>query len=343
MIHQNNRMRIVAVATLALSLRVLGQTPAETENRQNLLEEAQKARDADDHARALSLASRAGHIRMTPSVRLFIAEEQSAVGQLANSMNNAELCAREATDDKALKNREKIVSACKSLVAKLQKSAARLLVLMPDPVPPRSQVMVNGHLLPEALYGKPYLLSPGNVRVEANAPGRAPFNRELAVAPGEEGTVTVLLPAEVAATPPAQPPPPVTREPPVVSATPEQEKSKFREIGPYVVLGTGAASLGASLIFLVLRNSAVNDLDAKCGGPNHTVCPDTPDVRSLKNKASTDNTLTNVTLGIGAAAVIGGGAWLFWEETHPSKKSSQARLQITPTSGGAMVGIAGVL
>ncbi len=341
MIHQNHRIRIVAVATLALSLRVLGQTPAEMESRQNLLEEAQKARDADDHARALSLASRAGHIRMTPSVRLFIAEEQSAVGQLANSMNNAEVCAREATDDRALKNREKILSACKSLVAKLQKSAARLLVLMPDPVPPQSQVMVNGHLLPEPLYGKQYLLSPGNIRVEASAPGRVPFDRELAVAAGEEGTVTVLLPAEVAATPPAQPP--VTREAPVVSATPEQEKSKFREIGPYVVLGTGAASLGASVIFLVLRNSAVNDLEAKCGGPNHTVCPDTPDVRSLKNKASTDNTLTNVTLGIGAAALIGGGAWLFWEETHPSKKSPQARLQITPTQGGAMVGFAGAL
>src|SRR5262249_21189459 len=39
------------------SFRVFGQTPAELESRQTMLEEAQKARDADDHERALSLAA----------------------------------------------------------------------------------------------------------------------------------------------------------------------------------------------------------------------------------------------------------------------------------------------
>ena len=342
MIHRNQRMRIVFFSAIAISLRAFGQSPAELESRQTMLEEAQKARDADDHERALSLASRAGKIRMTPSVRLFIAEEQSAVGQLANSMNNADLCAREASDDKTLRNREKIISACRSLIGKLQKSAARILVLMPDPVPPQAQVMINGHVVPETLYGKFYMLTPGNVRVEASAPGYLPFKRELVVGAGEEGTVTVAMSRDLG------PPPPVVQapepsQPVAVSAAPAQEKSSFREIGPYVVVGTGAVSLGLSAIFLIVRNGAVNDLDAKCGGPDHTICPDTPEVHSLKNKASTYNTLTNVALGVGATALIGGGAWLIWEKTHPSKKSSQARLQITPTQGGAVVGIAGAL
>ena len=102
-------------------------------------------------------------------------------------------------------------------------------------------------------------------------------------------------------------------------------------------------SLGLSAIFLIVRNGAVNDLDAKCGGTDHTICPDTPEVHSLKNKASTYNTLTNVALGVGAASLVGGGAWLIWEKTHPSKKSTQAKLQITPTQGSAVVGIAGAL
>jgi hypothetical protein len=308
------------------------------ENRQNFLEEAQKARDADDHARALALASRAGHIKMTPSLRLFIAEEQSAVGQLANSMNNAELCAKEASEDKTLRNRQKIIGACKSLAVKLQQSSARLIVLMPDPIPPLAQVIVNGHVFPEELYGKPYLMSPGNIRVEANAAGRLPFSRDLLVGQGQEGTVTVVLPPAIVEAPPPTLPP-AAPEAPVVSAAPEQ-KSK---IGPYVTLGAGAASLGASVIFLLVRNSAVNDLNAKCGGPDHTICPDTPEVHSLKDKASTYNTLTNVALGVGAAAVIGGGVWLFLEGTHSSAKSSRANLQITPTQGGAVIGIAGVL
>src|SRR5712692_9036495 len=105
-----------------------------------MLEEAYKARDAEDHERALSLASRAGQIRMHPSLRLFIAEEQSAVGQFNSSMSNAELCAQEANADRALKSRKTILDACRSLIGKLQESAARILVLMPDPVPPQAQV-----------------------------------------------------------------------------------------------------------------------------------------------------------------------------------------------------------
>jgi hypothetical protein len=169
-----------------------------------------------------------------------------------------------------------------------------------------------------------------------------PFKYELVVGIGEEETVNVAMSRDL----PPLPPPIVQatepRQPEVVSTAPE-EKSSFRKVGPYVALGTGVASLGASAIFLILRNSAVNDLKAQCGGPNHTICPDTPEARSLENKASSYNTWTNVTLGIGAAALIGGGTWLLLEKTHRSTESTQARLQFTPTQGGGVLGIAGAL
>ncbi|HKD43129.1 MAG TPA: carboxypeptidase-like regulatory domain-containing protein [Myxococcaceae bacterium] len=337
MIHRNQWIRIVFTSALAISFRVSGQTPAELASRQTMLDAAQKAKAAHDHQRALSLASRAGDIQMTPSLRLFIAEEQSVVGEFADSMSNAELCAEEASDDKTLKNREKIIRACRSLINKLQKSVARILVVMPDPPPAYAQVMINGRVLPESLYGKFYFLAPGNARVEASAPGYLPFKYEVVVGTGEEETVNVAMSRDL---PPL--PPPAVPAPEVVSTAPE-EKSSFREVGPYVALGTGVASLGASAIFLILRNSTVNDLKAQCGGPNHTTCPDTPEVRSLKDKASSYNTWTNVTLGIGAAALLGGGTWLLLEKTHPSTKSTQATLQFTPTQGGAVLGIAGAL
>jgi hypothetical protein len=336
-------MRIVFFSAIAISLRVFGQIPAELPSRQTMLDEAQKARDAGDHERALSLASRAGEMRMTPSVRLFIAQEQRAVGQLANSMNNAELCAREAIADKTLRNRQTIISNCRSLISKIQNSAARILILISDPIPYKLQVSVDGHVLPETVYGKYYFTTAGKVTLEASAPGHLPFRKELVVESGKEATVTIEMSRDFGTPPPAPVQAPEPRQSVIVSTAAEEEKGSFREIGPYVVLGTGAASLGASAIFLALRNSAVNDLDAQCGGPSHTICPDTPEVRSLKNKASSYNTWTNVTLGIGAAALIGGGAWLLWEKTHPSKKSTQAKLQITPTEGGAVVGIAGAL
>jgi hypothetical protein len=310
------------------------------ESRQTLLEQAQKARDVDDHARALSLAARAGQIRMTPSVRLFIAEEQSALGQLANSMNNAELCANEAAEEKALKNREKILRACRSLISTLQKTGARLIVSMPKPVPPQAEVLVNGHVLPETLYGSPYFLNPGNIRVEAKAPGYTPFEQQLAAEAGQEATVTVLLPQE---SPPAQAietPPPAKRDIAFVSAEPEKRPTP---VGPYIVLGAGAASLGASGLFLILRNNAIKDLEALCSGPNKTICPDTADARSLKNKASTNNMLTNIAMGVGGAALVGGAIWLVFDKMHSPGTSPRAELQITPIQGGAVIGIAGGL
>jgi len=249
-----------------------------------------------------------------------------------------------------LNNRPKILRACKALIAELQRSAARVIISMPDPVPPQTEVVVSGQVIPESVYGLPYLFSSGEIRVEAKAPGYQTFQRDLVVGPGQEVTVRVSLLPEPAAAPGLQPSESqetralsgakVGSETTIVSAEPPKRTGN---IGPYVVMGAGAAGLGASAIFLILRNNAVNDLKAQCAGPNHTICPEIPEVRSLQSKASTYNTLTNVALGIGAAALIGGGTWLIWQKTHPLPTPPPAKLEITPTRGGAVVGIAGAL
>jgi hypothetical protein len=334
-------MAIVLVAITAISVNVLGQT-TESE-RQALLDEANAASEAEDHPRALSLAMRAGEIRMTPSLRRFIAEEQYAVGQLSDSMKSAELCLSEAAGAKVLNNRAKILRACKDLIAELQKSAARLVISMPDPVPPQTEVVVSGQVIPESVYGLPYLFSSGEIRVEAKAPGHVPFQRDLVVGPGQEVTVKVSLPPEPAVAPglpPESQEAKVVSEPTIVSAEPPKRTSN---VGPYVVIGTGAASLGASAVFLVLRNKTVNDLKAQCTGPNHTVCPDTPAGHELQSKASTYNALTNVAIGVGGAALVAGTIWLLFQKTHNSGAAPRAELKVAPTEGGATLAVEGAL
>jgi hypothetical protein len=310
------------------------------------LDRAKKAHFVGNHAQALSLAARAAEIRSTPSVRQFIAEEQYEVGQFADSMTNAELCVVEALDDKALRHRKEILDGCKELITELKKSVGRIVVSLPSPVPPGAQVMVSGHLVPETLYGRPYWVSSGYIGVEASAPGCVPFERELVVGPGEEVTVMVSLPQEfrtAQAVPPVAEPlqPPATRDAMVGSAGSENRTSG--QIGPYVVLGVGAVSLGASAVFLVLRNNASHNLAAGCNGPNLTDCPDSPHARSLQSKVFTYNLLTNVATGVGGAAVVGGAIWLFYKKKRSSGTPPRAELQITPTQGGALVGIVGTL
>jgi hypothetical protein len=135
---------------------------------------------------------------------------------------------------------------------------------------------------------------------------------------------------------------------PVSAAPVIQAKSEGRstaQIGPYVVLGTGAVSLGASAVFLILRNNAMNTLKRQCfqDPANLTVCPDTPGAHSLQKKASTYNALTNVAVGVGGAALVGGAIWLFSDRARNSGARPRAELQIAPIQGGAMLGIAGAL
>lgn len=76
--------------------------------------------------------------------------------------------------------------------------------------------------------------------------------------------------------------------------------SKLATVG-WVVTGVGVASLGASLVFLGLRARKVNDLNDACDGYR---CPSS--AQSTIDSAKSMTTLSRVTLGVGAGAVVGG-------------------------------------
>src|SRR5215217_3099050 len=88
--------------------------------RTQLVDRAQKAHDAGAHTEALEMALRAGEIRQTPLLRLFVAEEQEEVKQLAEAFQNAQQCAREAKLDAETKLRDKVIERCNRLEARLK-------------------------------------------------------------------------------------------------------------------------------------------------------------------------------------------------------------------------------
>jgi hypothetical protein len=332
LIRPPHRMAFALVAAFFISAQTLGQAQSEGNEARDLMKKAQAAKAAGDHATALLLASRAGEIRMTPAVRLFIAEEQAEVGDIVGAMSSAEACAHEAAESK-LPDRINIVRSCRALLGRLQQFAARVVVTLPVPPPPQIEITVNGKVLPESLYGQPYFLEPGPVRVEAKAPGHHPFQADTVIPLGEERTVAISLERDFG----PEPPPSEFAEKPMPKVVASQRSSSA---GPYIVLGAGALSFGASVLFLVLRNNSISDLEKQCGGPNNTVCQDTPETRSLHSKISTYNTLTNVSLIVGGAAALGGTLWLVLDKTA-SVGNTHAQLQIAPRNGGAEVGVAG--
>jgi len=143
---------------------------------------------------------------------------------------------------------------------------------------------------------------------------------------------------------PSRTEPPAGRRPlpPDLAAQP----SGSLNLAPVVLMGAGAAGFVAAGVFYLMRGSALNARDAFC---DETGCPE--EARPDHDRAVTFNTLTNVSLGVGAACAVGG---LVWYLVSPRREASVGRqersapppragLLLGPSSGGAMIGWAGTL
>jgi hypothetical protein len=318
---------VVGVAVALAATRASAQTEQEMAARAQLLEQAQAARTAGDHARALDAATRAGRIRMTPSVRLFIAEENESAGHLAEAMSSADLCVREATRDATLRNRDAILGSCNEIAGRLRGRVGQVIVNFNGSTPPGLRVTVAGAELSDALFGVAYMVNPGTVPIDAQAPGYAPFHRDVPVAAGNTVNVGIALRAGGG----------TSSATVSTSVSTDAGRGGGPGVGPWIVMGVGAAALGTSLVLFLLRNDAIGD----CTTQNDAM----GDFLSCPSQASIDrahaapglNLGTNITLIGGAALVVGGGLWfLLGGGLSGGGARGHAALDVAPDPAGGV-------
>ncbi|MFO0608216.1 MAG: hypothetical protein U0324_33935 [Polyangiales bacterium] len=305
--------------------------------RAELIAQAGQARGAGDHARALDLMSRAAAIRVTPSLRLFIAQEHRAVGHVTDAYDQAARCARDAQADPATPNRAEVIGVCTALLDELRARVGRVTLQVPTP-PAGLRVRVAGDEVSQALWGVPYTVAPGAVVVEASADGYAPFRQSVAVAAGQSAEVRVALtelPRPAVAH--AAPPPTLVTPPVVTPPTPPAPQGRSL-VGPIALGAGGVVALGLSGVFFALREGAVSDRDAQCSAAG---CR--PAALDLDDTARTYNTLTNVSLAVGGAAVAGAVVWFLVGGRGAAERSARVSGALTPTRGGAFVSLSGSL
>jgi hypothetical protein len=132
------------------------------------------------------------------------------------------------------------------------------------------------------------------------------------------------------------------------AVTPVAVRGVARSAGaaPWAVMGVGAASLVASGVFFALRGGALADRDAACGTAAGACEPDTDLAVDAATRAQrgahTFNALTNVSLGVGAAAVAGGVLWWALGRGGGAPEARRA-IVVGPTAGGAFVAVVGAL
>ncbi len=338
-----SRTRSCAGLALALALTTprlaSAQSAAANATRRALIDQAAAAREAGDHARAIDLAQRASEIRMSVSLRMFLAEEQSAVGQITAAMDNAETCTREVRTEPNVTDREGVGARCRTLLETLTGRVAHVIVRVPDGVR-GVQVHVAGDTIPSALWNMPYVVNPGDAVVDASGPGGTTFHRAVHLGEGETQTIDVVFGAAASAAPQVHATASVTPVQPTSGSSGSSVLVRS-PVGSYVVVGLGGAALITSVALWVLRAQALQG--CSWDASNVGFCDTPAQVQRASTEGRTLNVAAPVTLGIGAALAVGGVAWFLLVRRHASTESASPRTAfwVSPDTAGASIGMSG--
>jgi len=321
----------VALAALLLPSEVNAQGRDDDPTRRRLILEAGALRDRGDHAAALDRLHQAAARRMSPSLQIFLAQEERAVGRYDDAIRDARSCAQDFESDRTLSHRGEFLASCRALVDELATRVGRVIVRVPVDVPVDvrdAAVTLRGAPFPAERWGVAWDVLPGPLSVEITARGREAFTREITVQAGSTAFVRAELPPRVDAPPPDRPPPFVT---------PHEAPSSNFPVGPVVLVGLGVGTLALSAVFFALRGDALDTRDGLCGTATGDCLVATSELArqatEAQDDASTYNTLSAVTLGVGAAAA---GAGLIWLLVSPRSRSpARTAVSLAPCGDGA--------
>jgi hypothetical protein len=234
-------------------------TPGQVQAARELFAGAARDEDAARWGDALDKLERVADVKLTAGVRYHIALCEEKLGRTASALEHY----TEARDAAKREHNKEVAEVVRdALLAELEARVPKLTIDVPSGVA-GLQVMVDQHAHPEGLWGVPVPMDPGAHRVEARAPGREPFFRDLLLREREGAVLKIELrpvesqpPLAVAIAPPSPPPapPPKTTAapapdlapsaalPPAAPGAPEPSTPK-RNVLPIVVTAAGAVVL----------------------------------------------------------------------------------------------------
>jgi len=268
--------------------------------------------------------------RVEPAVgtMLYLAECYEKTNRTASSW----AMFREAASLAETSGQVERMKTAQARAAKLEPRLAWLTIeVAKEALVPGLQLRRNGVLVSAELSGTATPVDPGEILVEASAPGHLPFSTKVkATAKGRVVVSVPTLPSAPEATPVAvapaplaqadsAPPAPVESVPPAVappSSSAAPAAAEQTSIIPWVVGGAGVVALGVGTVFGLKAMSNADDARETC--PNG-LCNDATGPTAASD-AHTQATISNVSFVLGAAAVATGVVLYF---TLPTKHGAQ--------------------
>lgn len=184
------------------------------------------------------------------------------------------------------------------------------------------EVRRDGQPVPASALGSPLPIDPGEHVVEATAPRRRPARLTVRIGPSEATAVTIPVLEEET----VQPPPLTHREP---AQSDEPSGVHPRRTFGVILGGVGLASIAVGGLFGMQAFSKADESRERCPSSR---CADRS-AFELNDDARTAATVSNVFIGVGAAAAVAGAVLFF---TAPASRT--ARLRVDVGAGAVFLG-----
>jgi len=229
---------------------------------------------------------------------------------------DAEQQARRAGDAK----RQKFAA---DKAAALEGNLPKMIVTVTDPRPGMA-VARDGVALGDASFNTALPVDPGEHVISAEAPGFKRWETRFEATAGKRSSVVVppLDRADPQVESPPTPTPASSEQPPPQAPAPGDSGITGRTVG-LVIGGVGLASLAVGGAFAALFFSAKADCEAS------EACKD-DDQHSIRHTMNTRGTISGVTLGVGAAAVIAGTIVFFMSPSGSGDDEPANAVRVMP-------------
>lgn len=320
-------------------------------NRRRLLDQAFEASRRGAHSEAIDLAEQAARIQMSPSIRMFLAQQHEELSRspegsehLTEAVTQADACVREATEQTTLNRRAEIMRQCAEVSDRLNPRVARVRLQLPTPAPVGMRVRVNSREIESRDWGILIAVLAGETVVDVTTLDGASFHRALTLTAGRVETVSVVLPTATRAD---------------ASGVPAT-----RIVG-FTLLGIGVAAGAFGVIEAVTSSSQSSDALHGTGdqgaaweryyndvNPRRTLTPsqvcdraasdaaNNPDAAQANNLCASNSTARSLAWGFGlggAALAIGGAALLITSFVRDGAPRT-SRVEVSPIIGASTGG-----
>src|SRR6478736_496331 len=310
---------------------------------ESLFHDALKAMKSGHFAEACPKLEESERIDPAIGTLLYLAECYEKTGRTASAWATF----REAASAAQAQGETERTRKAAERADRLQPTLSKLtLKVVPETAQIASlRVTRDNVVIAKTLFGVALPVDPGKYHIVASADGYQSYEADIEVL-GNADSKALEIPAlaqsttapvaAAAAVPATQNAPPASAQtaPPPPNPPPASGSNGLRTAA-YVTGALGVVSLGVGTYFGVKAISKNNDAKDHC--PAGNTCND-PAGESLTNDAQSAATVSNITIGIGAAFVVA-GVVLYLTSAPKEKPANSAHLEMHPLVGRDLAGI----